>query len=85
MNSNKYMESYDTIEAAEADGWTRTRPTGWTVKDVSSAGSYGYDKVAISPDGTRQAATTAVWIRTALNRMGRPGVNYNMYRRADFE
>lgn len=76
--------SYDTREDAEADGWTKNIPAGWTKKDTSGYNSFGYEFTATSPDGTKQAVTTGIWIRNAENRMGKPGAVVNYYRAEDF-
>jgi len=84
MSEATQTTHYNTHEDAEADGWTRIVPAGWTKKDTSGYNSFGYEFTATSPDGTRQAVTTGLWIRNATNRMGKPGAIVNFYRVEDF-
>ena len=84
MSEATYRTRYETREDAEADGWVKNPPADWTKKDTSGYNSFGYEFTATSPDGTRQAVTTGLWIRNATNRMGKPGAIVNFYRVEDF-
>lgn len=76
---------YGTREEAEADGWVRNPPPGWTKRDTSGYGQYGYEFTATSPDGRFQAVTRGVYIKTLVNRVGNFGAMANYYRREDFD
>ena len=84
MSEATQSTRYATREDAEADGWVKNPPAGWTKRDTSGYNSFGYEFTATSPDGTRQVVTTGIWISNAQNRIDNHGAVVNYYRAEDF-
>ncbi len=70
------LHSYETLEQAEADGWTRSV----AMVDVTGPPSYGYDWAVKDDDGNIVARSTSIWISQARNKGGGTGAVYPMFR-----
>ena len=73
------FHSYETLEQAEEDGWTRSVP----MVDVTEPPSFGYDWAVMGEDGEPMATSTGIWIRQAQNRGGGLGAVYPMFRQSE--
>lgn len=70
------FHSYETLEQAEADGWTRSV----AMVDITEPPSFGYDWAVKDEDGNIVARSTGVYIRDARNVGGSTGAVYPMFK-----